>query len=199
MNEELHRDILDSAAADSLSRNTNLWPEISARLERKSFMMTLRARPVVALLISLLILLALSGVVYAIGRSLGYIPGIGLVDQSVPLRVLAEPVTLTRDGVTIKVEEAVISADKTVVKFRMDGISQYGNPLDLTKCDGSSTGVSLPDGSHLKMIAGYGLNGWASGYEARYTFDPLPSDVNDVTFIPPCLQGYLPNANPDDW
>jgi hypothetical protein len=199
MNEKLYRDILDSAAADSLSRNTNLWPKISVRLERKSFMMTLRARPVVALLIAVLILLALSGVVYAIGKSLGYIPGIGLVDQSVPLRVLAEPVTLTRDGVTIKVEEAVISADKTVVKFSMDGISQYDNPQDLTKCDGSSTGVSLPDGSHLKMIAGYGLNGWNSGYEARYTFDPLPSGVNDVTFIPPCLQGYLPNAIPDDW
>lgn len=161
--------------------------------------MTLRARPIVVLLIALSILLALSGVVYAIGKSLGYIPGIGLVDQSVPLRVLTEPVTLTRDGVTIKVEEAVISADKTVVRFTMDGISPYDNPQDLTKCDGSSTGVSLPDGSHLKMIAGYGLNGWASGYEARYTFDPLPSGVNDATYIPPCLQGYLPDANLNDW
>jgi hypothetical protein len=199
MNEKLYRDILDSAAADSLSRNTNLWPKISGRLERKSFMMTLRTRPIVALLLALLILLALSGVVYAVGKSLGYIPGIGLVDQSVPLRVLAGPVTLTRDGVTVKVEEAVISADKTVVRFSMDGISQYGNPQDLTKCEGNSTGVSLPDGSHLKMIAGYGLNGWDSGYEARYTFEPLPSGANDVTFIPPCLQGYLPNAVPDDW
>lgn len=199
MNKKNYRDILDSAAADSLSRNTDLWPRISTRLERKSFMMTLRTRPIVALLIAVLILLALSGVAYAIGKSLGYIPGIGLVDQSTPMRVLAEPVTLIRDGVTVKVEEAVLSADKTVVKFSIDGISQYDNPQDITKCDGNSTGVRLPDGSHLKMIAGYGLNGWASGYEAHYTFDPLPHGVNDATFIPPCLQGYLPNANPDDW
>ncbi|MCC7119364.1 MAG: hypothetical protein IT310_12635 [Anaerolineales bacterium] len=199
MNEKLYRDILDSAAGDSLSRNTNLWPKISAQVEKKSFMLSLRLRPMVLLLIAVLVLLALSGAVYAIGQSLGYIPGIGLVDQNAPLRILAEPVGLTRDGVTVKVEEAVISADKTVIKFSMEGVSQYANPQDLTKCDDRSTGMSLPDGSHLNMIAGYGLDGWASGYEARYTFDPVPSGVNDATFIPPCLQGYMPNANPEDW
>ena len=199
MNKKNYHDILDSAAADSLSQNTNLWSEISAKVERKSPMQTLRARPFVAVLIVLFILLTLTGVAYALGRALGYIPGVGIVDQSSPLRVLAEPVTLTRDGVTVKVEEAVLSADKTVIKFSIEGISYYDNPQDLTKCDDSSTGVILPDGSHLKMIAGYALNGWTSGYEARYTFDSLSSDVNDMTFVPPCLQGYLPNANLEDW
>lgn len=192
--------VLDDVAKVYIPDNTNLVPHLAARLgERKSLMKQIRTRPFVAILVLLFILLALSGVAYAIGRSLGYIPGVGIVDQSAPLRVLAEPVSQTYDGVTVKIEEAVLSADKTVIKFSIDGILQYDIPQDLTKCDDSSTGVSLLDGSHLKMITGYGLNGWSSGYEARYTFDPLPSGMNDVTFIPPCLQGYLPNAKLEDW
>ena len=92
MNRKTYRNILDSAAADSLSQNTDLMPKISARLERKPWMMTLRTRPIVALLIALLILFALSGVAYALGRVFGYIPEVGLVDQSAPVLHLAQPV-----------------------------------------------------------------------------------------------------------
>ena len=71
MNRKPYRDILDSAAADSLSRHTNLWPKISARLERKPLMTSLRARPILALLLALLILFALSSAVYALSRVVG--------------------------------------------------------------------------------------------------------------------------------
>ena len=56
MNRKSYGDILDSAAADSLSRNTDLMPGISARLERKPLIMTLRTRPIVAVLIVFLVL-----------------------------------------------------------------------------------------------------------------------------------------------
>jgi hypothetical protein len=199
MKDNRMKDALENIARRGVPENTNLWPGIAARLERKSFMLTLRSRPLVAILLALLILLVLSGVVYALGRSLGYIPGIGLVDQSAPLRVLAEPVTLTRDGIVVTVEEAVLSSDKTIIKFSLDGISMLGNSYDITKCDDSSTGVSLSDGSHLKMIGGFGLNGWQSGYEARYIFDAMPSSVNDASFIPPCIQDFVPGAKLEDW
>lgn len=200
MNKRPYRDILDSAAADSLSGNTDLWPRIMAGLdERKSLMNTLRTRPLIAMLIALLILLTLSGVVYAIGKSLGYIPGIGLVDQSAPMRVLAEPVALTRDGVTVKVEEAVLSADKTVIKFSVDGISMNAaNPQDITKCNDGSIG--LPDGSSLKTIGGYGLDDlWGSGFAAHFTFELVPAGVTEATFIPPCIQEYLPGTQLENW
>jgi len=198
MKDNRMKDALENIARRGVPENTNVWPGISARLERKSFMLTLRNRPIVAILIALLSLLVLSGVVYAIGHSLGYIPGIGLVDQSAPIRVLAEPVSQTQDGITVKVEEAVLSVDKTVIKFSVDGISMAAaNSQDLTQCaDGS---LSLSDGSSIKPISGYGLNYWGSGFEARYTFGSLPSDVNEATFIPPCIQGYLPDAKLENW
>lgn len=199
MNDKRMKGALEALARRGVPENTNLMPQITAQLERKSPMLTLRTRPFAAMLIALFILLALSGVAYALGKALGYIPGLGIVDQSSPLRVLAEPVSQTRDGVTVTVTEAILSADKTIIKFSVDGISYYDHPQDLTRCNDTSTGVSLPDGTHLKIIAGYALGGWSSGYEAHYTFDPLPVDVNDVTFIPPCLEAYLPNAKLEDW
>ena len=85
-------------------------------------MQTLRARPALALIVILLALSLLTGVVYAIGKSLGYIPGVGIIDLSAPLRVLAEPVTVTREGITLTVTQAVLSADKTVVFVKVEGV-----------------------------------------------------------------------------
>ena len=89
MNEKRMKDALENIARRGIPENTHLWPRISAQLERKSPMNLFRTRPLVALLIALFILLALSGVAYAIGKSLGYIPGVGIVDQSAPIRILA--------------------------------------------------------------------------------------------------------------
>ena len=82
------KDNLENIACGSVPEDINLWPNISARLERKSQMLTPRTRPVLGILVTLLILLALSGVAYAIGKSLGYIPGLGVVDLNAPFRIL---------------------------------------------------------------------------------------------------------------
>jgi hypothetical protein len=116
------KDVLESIARRSVPEDVDLMPNIAARLERRSFITILRARPVLMLLLVLLALVLISGVAYAIGKSMGYIPGVGLVDRSTPLRVLAEPVTITRDGVSLTVQQVVISADKTVVVYKVEGI-----------------------------------------------------------------------------
>jgi hypothetical protein len=173
--------------------------------ERKSLMTTLRARPLVAALLALLILLALTGVAYAIGRSLGYIPGVGLVDQNIPLRVLAEPVSMTRDGVTITVEEAVLASDKTVIAFTVDGIpvdklsnDETANKADLVKCN-MSEGLRLPDGTLLKITGGQGEGDWGIGYRNRHTYAPIPAGVNEAVLIVPCIAGARPGALPENW
>src|SRR3990172_11540144 len=112
------KDALESIARRDVPENTDSWPRIVGRLaERKSAMKIIRTRPLTAVLIALLVLLILSGVAYALGRSLGYIPGLGLVSQDTPIRVLAAPVSQTRDGISITVKDAVLSSDKTVILF----------------------------------------------------------------------------------
>jgi len=58
-------DVLDDVARDYIPDQTNLVPRVAARLSRKSPMTAIRTRPLVAVLMALLFLLALSGAAYA--------------------------------------------------------------------------------------------------------------------------------------
>jgi hypothetical protein len=189
MNKKTYHDILDSAADDSLSHNTDLWPSVSARLERKSPMMTLRTRPVAAVLIALLILFALSGVVYALGRAFGYIPGIGIVDQSLPIRVLAEPVTAQGQGISVSVSKVVADASRTFIAYRVEGIplGENGIPACAT-----IPGMQLADGTDLENKTGSGgtavlRDGSTVYYEEENFFSPIPNETNNVTFRLSCV------------
>lgn len=147
MKENRMKDALESIARRGVPDDVNLMPNIAARLERKSLMQTFRARPVLAALLILLTLALLSGAVYAIGRATGgYIPGIGFIDQSAPLRVLAEPVTVTRDGITLTVDQVVLSADKTVLKYKVEGIpaDAYSNDKDTEDVSNYSRSIVTP-------------------------------------------------------
>ncbi len=192
------KDALENIARRDVPENTNLWPRIEARLDqRSSFMQTLRARPALALIIILLAISLLTGVVYAIGKSLGYIPGVGIIDQSVPLRVLAEPVTVTRDGVTIIVTEAVLSADKTVIFVKIEGVPADAYPKgEAGGCFGK-VDLSLSDGTLLEggFISG---GNWLS-FESRLEYGPVPAQVNDAVLLVACIGGTMPGALPENW
>jgi hypothetical protein len=227
MNDNRMKDVLESIAHRAVPENINLMPSIAARVEEKSLMQAFRAQPALALMIVLLALALLSSVVYAIGKATGYIPDIGIVDQSTPLRVLAEPVTVTRDGITLTVEQGVLSRDKTVVVYKVEGIPEDayvgeaidGNvnsfsssivvPLDGTPGAASVTAETshtcfadehllLPDGTLLPLQSGEG-SGWTSGFENRHVFGPVPREVNEVRFLLACIQETVPGKLPEDW
>ena len=115
-------------------------------------MKTLHTRPLMAIVLALLTLLALTGVAYAIGKSLGYIPGLGVVDQNTPLRVLAEPVVVEREGVTVTVEKGTADLQKTILRISVDGVDANGGPY----CDNPSILLRLADGTTLEENGGYG-------------------------------------------
>lgn len=187
--------ILDAVATDFFPAGVDLLARIKTRYERKTFMQTLRAKPALLILFVLLALTLLSGVAYAVGRSLGYIPGIGLVEQGAPIRVLAEPVTLTRDGVTVTVSEAVLTAEKTVVIFTVDNLpwEAISHNENVAGCSGV-VDLRLPDGTILKLRSGEG-----SMNETRFTYPPIPGTVNEAIFVMPCLRETLPGLAPENW
>ena len=160
-------------------------------------MQTLRAKPVLLFLVILLALTLLTGAVYAIGRSLGYIPGVGIIDQSAPLRVLAEPVTMTREGVTITVTEAVLSADKTVILLNVEGVPSKAYPNDeLIGCMGNAN-LRLADGTLLE--GGHiGAGGWTH-FENRLEYGPIPANVNEAALTFDCIGFTRAGALPENW
>jgi hypothetical protein len=194
------RELLDAAARTHVTEDINLYPRIAAKLQRKTAMQTLRARPALLILFVLLALALLSGVAYAIGRSLGYIPGVGLVDQSAPLRVLAEPVSVTRDGITLTVEQATLALNKTVIVYTIEGVTWDMRPHQegVPGCY-ASAGIRLPDGSFLRRQTGSGGVSAEGRWETRMTYSPVPKDVNEAIFLLECIQETLPGTAPENW
>ncbi len=141
-----------------------------------------------------LILLALLGTFFAIGPSkvaaafqklLGYVPGTGLVSTESPLRVLAEPVEQTRDGVNLTVTSALLSADSTHIEYRVFGIPRDAYPDNeaISGCMQQEY-LRLPDGTKLARMNDY---------------PAIPIDVNEAVLVIPCLANTLPGKAPENW
>ncbi len=140
---------------------------------------------VLATLVVATVIIGPTRVYAAIRGLLGYIPGVGIVDQSAPIRVLVEPVSQTRDGVTITVTSATLSADRTHVEYRIFGVprSAYPDREDVHGCFESDY-LLLPDGTQLKRMQDY---------------PPLPVDVAQAVLVIPCIGETLPGTVPENW
>jgi hypothetical protein len=132
---------------------------------------------------------------------LGFIPGFGLVDTSSPLRQLAEPVSRTKDGITIAIKSAFLSADQTTITYNMSELPasikrvKFGDPecmkpASLIFPDGSqiessgSGGRAMPDGSFLREVQ---------------FLQQIPQQFNQVILVFPCLEGTARGKGPQDW
>ncbi len=118
-----------------------------------------------------------------IQRLLGYIPGVGLVERTQPIRILKEPASLTRDGMTIMVSDAVLTAEKTVIDYHIFNIktqAEQNSPAE-SLCQ-QAPYLSLPDGRQLDLLDGQ--------------FGPIPPDIDTASFVLPCL---VDGGAPEDW
>ncbi len=140
---------------------------------------------VLAALVITTLILGPTRVYAAIRGLLGYIPGVGIVDQSAPIRVLAVPVSQTRDGITITVTSATLTSDRTHVEYRIFGVprSAYPNSEDVHGCFESDY-LHLPDGTKLERMQDY---------------PPVPADVSQAQLVIPCIGETLPGTVPENW
>ncbi|HPH97531.1 MAG TPA: hypothetical protein PKW33_13495 [Anaerolineaceae bacterium] len=123
-----YREVLDGAAREAVPDDLRLFPAIAARIEKGKKTMNPRLRFAMTTLLVLAVLaagfLAAPGVASAMGRLLGYLPGIGLVDQSGTIRVLENPVQLEKNGIHIMVEKGSVDSERTVLLYTLEGIHQ---------------------------------------------------------------------------
>lgn len=216
MKNKLLKDELDHIAQRSIPEDINLWPEVAAKLERSSRMLHDRPRPMAAILLAGLTLLVLSGAVYALGFTLGYVPGAGIVDNSSGIRMLAEPVAVTRDGVTLTVDSVIAYEDHVELVYDVKGIAPENDaaqvddpgvtPTDF--CGGVNIGspsstegdarLELPDGTVLEReyTGKYAQNAFAMKpvYAAS-----IPAGVNRITFLLDCIPQARRGAVPENW
>lgn len=149
-------------------------------------------RPAVAA--SMIVLLLLAGfliagpqrVFAAVRGILGYIPGVGIVENSAPIRVLAEPVITVREGIAVTVASAVLTTDQTYINYLIFGVpgDAYPDREDVQGCIQAES-LRLPDGSQLNRVG--------SG------FSPIPANINDAVLVIPCIFNTLPGTVPENW
>ncbi|MEI7849366.1 MAG: hypothetical protein WCK35_26445 [Chloroflexota bacterium] len=180
----------------------DLKQRAAAKRPKHRLFFGLRPAWIAAVVIFSLIMIATLAIgpqnVYAsVLKLFGYIPGVGIVDQSRPIRVLAEPVTITRDGVTITVTDAVLSADKTVIHVKVEGVPRDAYPSDESMgCPGKAN-LRLADGTLLE--GGYiGAGGWTH-FENRLEYGQIPAQVNAAVLMFDCIGFTRPGALPEKW
>lgn len=161
----------------------------------------LRPAWVVAIVLAVLLIAAsLPGAANAIRQVFGFIPGIGLVEQSSPQRVLESPIAVTRDGVTLTIQQVIDYADRVELAYRVDGLS---TTTAEPSCSGADMYpyLTLPDGTRINakpMALGGERPG--AGYIAGHAFTaPIPSGVSSASFHLKCLQEAKRGAAPEDW
>lgn len=125
----------------------------------------------------------------------GYIPGVGIVEQNEAIRILSEPVSVRRDGITVTVSELTITEEKTRLTYSIEN-----TPTSALSHDENVTGCS--EQAHLVLPSGsiiHPTGGWGSPYTIHNVFDSLPEDVMEATFVLPCISGTLPGKAPENW
>lgn len=137
-------------------------------------------------LVAMLFIVGPQKVWAAVRGLLGYIPGVGIVDQSAPIRVLAEPVSVTQDGITMTVSSATLTRDRTTLDYRIFGVpgSSYPGREDVIGC-AQSEYLRLGDGTRLARM--------------NDSFPPVPAEINEAVFVVPCIFNTLPGTVPENW
>lgn len=157
-----------------------------------------RAAVAFAILLALAIGLGIAGpqrVWAQIQHWLGYVPGVGFVNLE-EARVLATPLEITREGVTLRVEQALAQPERTLVVIRSQGLPAEEQlwPGGARQETDYHPRLRLPDGSTLAS------NGWTLRLGGgTLEFPPLPETVYRVSLELPHLPLVPSGAAPEDW
>jgi len=194
--------------------NPAYFKQLEAKLQAKQPHPEVSARPAFHLArgwaYAVATLLLIGVMVIAIGPSkvlaqiqavFGFVPNVGLVDTSSPFRQLAQPASDTRDGVTLDIQSAFLSADGTIITYTMSDLpteikhTRFGEP----ECNLPAY-LTLPDGSRIEAAgSSSGLTPDGS-YANNIRFsDTVPTNFNQATLVFPCLEGTARGKGPEDW
>ncbi len=142
-----------------------------------------------------------SKVLAQIQAVLGFVPDVGLVDTSSPFRQLAEPVSDTKDGITLTVHTAFLSADQTIITYTISDLpaemehARFGDP----ECS-TPAYLALPDGSKVEASGSSGGLASDGSFVHRIRFDsPFPADFNRTMLVFSCLEGTAQGKGPENW
>lgn len=146
--------------------------------------------------------------VNALKRLLGYVPDVGLVENTGHLRMLAEPASVTRNGITITVTQAMVYEDRVELTYMVEGVGEtYSNSSgvcgsyhpDNNFWSDADADLRLPNGTVIRRD-------YAGKYqfENRYAMKPVyavnvPPNVTEMTMLLKCIPFTRLGEVPENW
>jgi hypothetical protein len=199
--------VLDEISQEAVPQDVNLLPGVLGKIQKGSETRTMNPKTKLAFAaLAIVVLLTtlfftLPGAASAMRKILGFIPGIGMVDQSTPLRVLSEPVVATRDGFTVTVESAVLDSEHTVLTYKVEGPFESASQPQAELNDACFAGAELrlPDGTAYTVPGRFPDTTWENGYRQQNTYPAIPADVKQASLFLPCLHARLAGQGPENW
>lgn len=187
--------------------------ELTGRPARTKPGFVIRPAWALAFVVVLVILIAsIPQVATALNQLLSYVRGVGLVETVGGMRVLAEPISRSRDGITLTLEQVIAYPDHVELSYNVTGIpaairfdpnKDVGNEASFCFSEDSYPSLVLPDGNTVKPDQ-MGLGGkWIedqSGYYAGHSFSaPIPEEMGGAEFTLKCLSETKRGVAPENW
>jgi hypothetical protein len=197
-------------------RSPDVSPEFANRLRSELVRRSVKMKPKIFkpawalafVLVLTILVVSAPGLVAALGRVFGYIPDVGLVETTNGLRMLAEPVSVTRDGITLTIKTVLVYEDHVELTYEVNGIDAvYGNTSDMCGAyhpdnnfwSDADADLRLPDGTLVRRD-------YAGEYQFanRYAMQPvyalqLPADVDELTLVLKCIPFTKLGEVPGNW
>lgn len=192
MNQRTKFQVLDDVAQQYSRKDIDLSSRILSRVQKekvsmKNLKFALSAVLTVAVIMATLF--AIPTTATAMKRIFSFIPGIGLVNDDVPMRVLKDSAKVEQNGTTVSVLQGVVDSQNTTLVYQVENLPDFPSPIDSQISDvcRQLPELKLPDGSIVSGQTETGKN-WLSGYSRRIAFPALPVDVNSAQLVFSCFE-----------
>jgi len=194
MNKHTSNQLLDEIARESLGQDINLSSDLMVKIRKENTKIMKKRKlitAIAAVVVVVAILASVPSVAQAIKRMLGYIPGVGVVDQSNPLRIQKAAVEIQFGDTIVKVPQVVADSEHVRLIYQIENIpfeETAGAPLQ-NYCR-AMPWLLLPDGNRLDANT-VAMNSWGGGYSRQLEFTHVDAEVNEFKLVIPCFEGTL--------
>lgn len=196
--------VVDEIAQMKIGSDIDLSSGIQAKIRKDNRLKMNTKRfitgAVAAMLVMVVLIVSIPGVAQAVRQLFGFVPGIGIVEQSGSLRILKEPVQSKQGETTVSIQQAMIDSEHTDVLYQVENITaeavaQFNQLQD--RCH-ELPWLQLSDGTQLTGVSVAG-DSWFSGYSRHMEFPALPASEYSAALVFSCLENTRVDAYPKRW
>jgi hypothetical protein len=134
----------------------------------------------------------------AVQGLVGFIPGIGFVEETNPVRSLSHPLQQTQGGVTVTIMDTIVTESSTIINISIQGILSDEVVAAGTPQQSSHLQLNLPDLTRI-LLKGYNISFAEREPTIQLVFETLPPDVSHINLSFDSIPGISGILSPIGW